>query len=328
MTFGARKDGLAQCSETESHAILDRFVELGGNFIDTADVYQQGLSEEIIGNWLSKQKRSNLVIATKVRGTMGDAPNDLGLSRKHIMDGVDASLKRLQTDYIDLYQIHFWDDGSPLEETLTAMNDLVRCGKVRYVGASNVTGWQLQSIVDLCQQRGYDRWLALQQQYSLLSRESELEVFHVCKNEGIGVLPWSPLKGGLLSGKYKQSMDSLPEDSRLKWVSEKEGRKSQAAPDITAVSEKAWLVIDTVEKVAQECKKSVAQVALRWLLQKEIVSSVIIGAKTVQQLEDNMGAASEWELTPEQMERLDEVSMFDVPYPYEMVWRLNKNRQK
>jgi aryl-alcohol dehydrogenase-like predicted oxidoreductase len=329
MTFGPRSDDLKQCSEEESHQILDRFVEWGGNFIDTADVYQLGLSETIVGNWLKNQDRKRFVIATKCRANMGDKEdvNNIGLSRKHIMDSIDGSLRRLQTDYIDIYQIHAWDDGVPIEETLSALNDLVQAGKVRYVGASNVLGWQLQKIVDVCQARGYTKWISLQQQYSLLCRESEFEVFTVCKNEGIGILPWSPLKGGLLSGKYRRGQTELGADTRLGFAA-RTGNTSQASPDFNKYkdNEKFWKLIDVMEECAKAHGRSVAQVALRWLLQRDNVPSIIIGAKTLKQLDDNMGAAAGWELSSEQMAALNEASMYDVPYPYEMVWRLNETR--
>jgi aryl-alcohol dehydrogenase-like predicted oxidoreductase len=186
-----------QTDEAESHALLDQFVAAGGNFIDTADVYQNGLSEEIIGTWLSKKQelRHRLVIATKVCGIMDSSPNARGLTRHHIMNGIEGSLKRLRTDYIDIYQTHCWDAGTPIEETLHALNDLVRCGKVRYVGVSNVTGWQLQKIVSLNRAFGYPDLITLQPQYSLLCRSTEWELIEPCLNEGIGIIPWSPLKG-------------------------------------------------------------------------------------------------------------------------------------
>ena len=202
MTFGREAD------EALSHKMLDMFVEAGGTFIDTADVYSQGVSEEVTGEWLAKQKRDDFVIATKVRFPMGDGPNEAGLSRKHIMAGVEASLKRLKTDYIDLYQVHCWDEKTPLEETLTTLNDLVRRGLVRYIGASNFTGWQLQKAVSLSKSLGLEAFTCLQPQYNLLCRSTEWELIPLCEAEGIGVIPWSPLRGGWLSGKFKRGMDA------------------------------------------------------------------------------------------------------------------------
>jgi aryl-alcohol dehydrogenase-like predicted oxidoreductase len=209
MTFGREAD------EELSHRMLDMFVDAGGNFIDTADVYTQGVSEQITGRWLAKQNREDFVVATKVRFPMGDGPNDAGLSRKHIMAGVEASLKRLGTDYIDLYQVHCWDQGTPLEETLSTLNDLVRRGMVRYIGASNHTGWQLQKALELSRQMGLEAYISLQPQYNLLCRSTEWELMPLCEAEGLGVIPWSPLRGGWLSGKFKRGMEAPPEDSRV-----------------------------------------------------------------------------------------------------------------
>ncbi|MGH3391500.1 MAG: aldo/keto reductase, partial [Actinomadura sp.] len=188
MMFGAETD------EQTSHRILDTFAETGGNFIDTADVYGQGLSEEVLGRWLTNKRRDDLVIATKAFGEMGPGPNDRGLSRKHILDAVRASLRRLGTDYIDLYQVHVWDDGTPLEETLSTLDALVKAGTVRYVGASNFCGWQLQKAVDVSRQGGWEAFVCLQPLYNLLDREAEWEQFPVCRSEGIGVISWSPLR--------------------------------------------------------------------------------------------------------------------------------------
>ncbi|CAH1255009.1 KCNAB2 [Branchiostoma lanceolatum] len=213
LTFGEWALFPGQCDEAASHAILDRYVELGGNFIDTADNYAGGKSEEIIGTWLAKQEREKLVVATKVRLSTGKGINRVGLSRHHIMQSIDDSLRRLRTDYVDLYQIHLWDKAVPIEETLSALNDLVRAGKVRYLGASNVTGWQLQKIVDLSKSMGLNKWISLQANYNLLSRGIEWELTDVCREEGIGIIPWSPLTGGLLTGKYKREGDP-PEGTR------------------------------------------------------------------------------------------------------------------
>ena len=200
MTFGRETD------ETTSYSILERFVEAGGNFIDTADVYSQGISEEIVGRWLPTKNRDDLVIATKVRFGMGDGPNDVGLSRKHILSGVEASLRRLGTDYIDLYQVHCWDKRTPLEETLSTLDGLVKSGKVRYIGVSNFTGWQLQKAIDLSLHNGWEPFVCLQPLYNLLDRQLELELLPICENEGLGIIPWSPLRGGWLTGKYRRDM--------------------------------------------------------------------------------------------------------------------------
>ncbi|XP_078618069.1 1-deoxyxylulose-5-phosphate synthase YajO-like [Branchiostoma floridae x Branchiostoma japonicum] len=323
MTFG---DWLlpGQCDEAASHAILDRYVELGGNFIDTADVYGEGRSEEIVGSWLEKQQREKFVVATKVR--FGKGNNGVGLSRHHIMQSIDDSLRRLRTDYVDLYQIHMWDEATPIEETLSALNDLVRAGKVRYLGASNVKGWQLQKIVELSKSMGLNKWISLQAEYSLLCRGIEWELTDVCRREGIGIIPWSPLRGGLLTGKFKREADA-PEGTRIEHVTKK-GMVFEGVPDFKKVKkdDKTWDILDVLKKVADAHGKTPAQVAIRWLLQKDVVSSVIIGAKTLQQLEDNMGASTDWEITEEQMAELDTVSQMDAFYPYNMIKRRNKDR--
>ncbi|CAH1796288.1 unnamed protein product [Owenia fusiformis] len=333
MTFGESKGGgrPGQCDEALAHQILDRYVAWGGNFIDTANMYQEGQSETMIGTWLKKREdRDKLIIATKVRVSMDSSdPNCEGLSRKHIIWSVEESLRRLQTDYIDLYQIHAWDEGTPIKETFSALNDLVKSGKIRYVGVSNVTGWQLQKILDLQDRMGWEACVTVQNQYNLLCRETELEVVEVCKNEGLGMLPWSPLKGGWLSGKFKRDT-AASGDTRVGWVSEKESsRRAQSHPSFQQYqdNEKVWNLIDKVESIGKAHEKSVAQVSLKWLLQKPTVTSVIIGAKNLQQLDDNLGAGTDWKLTDSEMSELDDLSQYPIPYPYEMVNRLNVARK-
>ena len=232
MTFGRENEA----TEEESFQMMDRFVAAGGNFIDTANVYSTGISEEIVGRWLKKQRRDDLVIATKVRFPMGTGPNDLGLSRKHILSSVEASLRRLQTDYIDLYQVHCWDEKTPLEETLSTLNDLVRKGVVRYVGASNFAGWQLQRAIDLSRENGWEVLVCLQPQYNLLCRSTEWELIPLCRREGLGVIPWSPLRGGWLSGKFKRGMTAPPEGSRIELAEKKDWGEKWSAynnePDV------------------------------------------------------------------------------------------------
>ncbi|XP_076468829.1 1-deoxyxylulose-5-phosphate synthase YajO-like isoform X2 [Babylonia areolata] len=327
MTFGEHIFQVpGQLQEEGAHQLINRYVEWGGNFIDTANVYGRGASEKIVGSWLRGQERDRFVIATKVRSPMDPTnPNAVGLGRRHIIQSVEESLERLQTNYIDLLQTHAWDDAVPLEETLSTLNDLVRCGKVRYLGASNVTGWQLQKIVEITKQKDLNPFVSLQQQYNLVSRDSELEPFQVCKLNGLGVLPWSPLKGGFLTGKVQR--DQPPSEGRLGWSAQDEKRNLQSSPSWSAINkDKNWAVLETLQKIAKAKGKSVAQVSLRWLLQKPVVSSVIIGATKMQQLDDNMAAGNGWELTAEEMKELDEVSKPETPYPYEMVWRVNSTR--
>ncbi|MFW5771795.1 MAG: aldo/keto reductase [Phototrophicaceae bacterium] len=315
MTFGR------ETTEADSHAIMDRFVEAGGNFIDTANVYTRGVSEEIVGRWLKNQTRDDLVIATKVRFPMGDGPNDVGLSRKHILREVEESLRRLQTDYIDLYQVHCWDRGTPLEETLSTLDKLVQSGKVRYIGASNFSGWQLQKAIDLSNRMGWEPFTCLQPQYNLLCRSTEWELIEVCLNEGLGVIPWSPLRGGWLSGKFRRGMTAPPEDSRIHTAEEKGWSESWSNYN----NEYTWTVIDALIAVAEEVGKTPAQVAINWLLQRPGVTAPIIGARTMQQLEDNMAAAG-WSLDAEQVARLNTASDIEPPYPYDFIANGQGNR--
>ncbi|XP_072174861.1 1-deoxyxylulose-5-phosphate synthase YajO-like [Diadema setosum] len=331
MTFGRSEDVQrpGQCDEQLAHKILDRYKELGGNFIDTANVYAMGMSESIIGSWLAKHKREDFVLATKVRFSM-DPKNENagGLSRKNIMWSIEESLRRLKTSYIDLYQIHAWDPATPLEETMRAMNDLVKAGKVLYVGASNLKGWQMQKIMDLCEYKGFNRWISLQSQYSLLNRELEWELVECCMNEGLGILPWSPLKGGWLTGKITRN--SAPQGSRVAYAQARPENVSESHPNHSnfANEEKIWNLLDTVQGIAQTEGKTMCQVAIRWLLQKDGVCSVIIGVKTLEQLKENMGASSGWKLSTEQMAKLDEASAVALPYPYNMLSRASANRHR
>jgi aryl-alcohol dehydrogenase-like predicted oxidoreductase len=315
MTFGR------ESSEAESHAMLDAFVAAGGNFIDTADVYSRGISEEVTGRWMQRQKRDDLVIATKVRFPMGDGPNDLGLSRKHIMAGVDSSLRRLGTDYIDLYQVHCWDPGSPLDETLSTLDDLVRVGKVRYIGASNFTGWQLQKAVERSSHRGFERFVCLQPLYNLLDRTLEWDLVPVCQNEGIGIIPWSPLRGGWLSGKYKRGTSGPVEGTRIESASKNNWSESWSAYN----NERTWSVLDALHAVAGDVGKTPAQVALRWVIQKPGVTAPITGARTMAHLTDNLGATG-WSLDDAHMQQLDQVSALELPYPQSFIANARGNR--
>jgi len=294
-------------------SILNRFVEKGGNFIDTANGYTGGNSEILIGKWLQTKKRDDFVIATKFFFPTGKGPNDGYGSRKHILSSIEASLKRLQTDYIDLYQMHCFDVGTPLEETLTTLHDLVRIGKIRYIGASNYTGYQLQKAIETSRRLGLEVFTCLQPQYNLVCRQIEWELIPVCINEGLGVIPWSPLSNGMLSGKY--SKDTPPDaNTRIAWAenhpifSKFMGYKAQSTDYL-------WNIIDTLKLVATESNKTVPQVAIRWIMQKPGVTAPIIGARTLDQLNANLGACG-WSLTSEQMKKLDDISAVALPYPY------------
>jgi aryl-alcohol dehydrogenase-like predicted oxidoreductase len=299
--------------------MMDRFVAVGGNFIDTANVYSTGISEEIVGRWLKKQPRNDLVIATKVRFPMGSGPNDVGLSRKHILYSVEASLRRLQTDYIDLYQVHCWDEKTPLEETLSTLNELIRKGVVRYLGVSNFTGWQLQRAIDLSRENGWEGFVCLQPQYNLLCRSTEWELIPVSLREGLGVIPWSPLRGGWLSGKFKRGMSAPPEGSRIELAEEKDWGEKWSVYN----NEQTWRTLDGLHEVSALVDRSPAQVAINWLLQKPGVTAPIVGARRIQQLESNIGATG-WALSPDLVSKLDAASEISVPYPYDFVSKVSR----
>ncbi|XP_059085590.1 1-deoxyxylulose-5-phosphate synthase YajO-like [Tigriopus californicus] len=328
MTFGENPNRPGQADEKLSHEIMDAFVESGGNFIDTADCYQMGLTEKIVGKWLQKQpRRDKIIIATKLAQAMrDDDPNCAGLSRHHIITNVEESLERLQTSYIDLLYVHVWDHGTPIQETLSALSDLVRCGKVHYIGASNFTGWQILTASETSKSLGLEKFCCLQQQYNLIVREIEWEVTEACSMTGMGLIPWSPLKGGWLSGKIHRGSQGAPTGSRVAFAQET-GKANQSGPDFDslAAQPRVWNILDQLKKTAASHGKTVAQVAIRWLLQRPNVPSVVIGAKTLGQLQDNLGAVS-FQLSLEEMKSLDEASALPAPYPYEMIQRLNTKR--
>lgn len=315
MTFGRETD------ESTSHAMLDAFVAADGNFIDTANVYSRGVSESITGRWLARQNRDDLVVATKVRFPMAEGVNDVGLSRKHILASVHASLERLQTDYLDLLQVHCWDRGTPLAETLTTLNDLVRQGLVRYIGASNFSGWQLQKALDTSRELGLEAFVSLQPQYNLLCRSTEWELLELCLEEGLGVLPWSPLRGGWLSGKFKRGMEKPPEDSRIAIAAENGWSESWENYN----NDHTWNVLDALHTVAEDTGKHPAQVAVRWVLQRPGVTSPIVGARTMAQLETNLEVVG-WELSDAHMSTLNDASELPLPYPYDFISNAQKPR--
>ena len=306
MTFGRELD------EEGSKEIVSRFLEAGGNFIDTADVYERGASEEIVGRALKGVRREDVVLATKVRFPMGEGPNDVGLSRKHVISGCDASLARLGTDYVDLYQVHAWDAATPLQETLSALTDLVRAGKVRYIGVSNFAGWQLMKSLWVSDARGLERFVCLQPQYSLVERNIEREILPVCHEEGLGVIPWSPLGGGFLSGKYRRGEEPVQGSRIAEAVESMEEHWDRRA------TERNWRTLDVVGEISEETGKSYAQISLNWLLRQRGVTAPIIGARRLDQLEDNLGATG-WELGEEQVARLSQASAIEEVYPYRFI---------
>jgi aryl-alcohol dehydrogenase-like predicted oxidoreductase len=317
MTFGEADDKSfmhkVSADESTSHAILDRALDAGINFIDTADVYgQDGLSERVIGAWFAGGgKRDQVVLATKFRFTMGDGPNKSGASRYRIVRCVEDSLRRLRTDRIDLYQIHMQDLQVPEEETLRALDDLVRAGKVLYLGCSNYTAYRLTDSQWLAKTQHLSRYVTLQAQYSLVVRDLEREHVPLCKQWGLGILPWSPLAGGFLSGKYRKDA-APPAGSRLETWKDRWGRYDNP---------RNWKILAAVDQVAVELGKTPAQIALAWLLGKPAVTSVIFGARTVEQVDDNL-VAGDLRLGAEHMKLLDDASAFDLGYPYDFMARI------
>jgi aryl-alcohol dehydrogenase-like predicted oxidoreductase len=306
MTFGGRgKFALTGTVDvTEGRRMIDTALAAGVNLIDTADVYSEGASEEIVGEVL-QGRRDDVLVATKARFTMGPGPNDAGLSRHHLVRACEASLRRLRTDYIDLYQVHQWDGQTPVEETMAALDDLVRSGKVRYVGCSNFSAWHVMKSLAASSREHLVGYVSQQLHYSLQTRDAERELLPMAVDQGLGVLVWSPLAGGLLSGKYRRGVQP-PEGSRhlTEW-------NEPPVPD----QEQLYDIVDALVGIGSIHGVSAAQVALAWLLRRPAVSSVIIGARTQGQLADNLAAAS-LALTDEQVDRLERVGRPHLAYPY------------
>jgi aryl-alcohol dehydrogenase-like predicted oxidoreductase len=301
-----------------AHLLADRFVDAGGNMFDTSSTYNDGESEAILGEWLqARGRRDSLVIASKVFFATGDGENDIGLSRKHIFEVVETSLRRLRTDYVDIYQAHCYDLSTPLDETLSAFEDLVRSGKVRYVGLSNFTPGQVMKSVFLGRDRGLSI-ASLQAESSLLVRETEWELLPVCEEEGLGLLAWSPLAGGWLTGKYRQGQAAAP-DSRVgradRWDDQPEQRENELA----------WQVIAKLEDVAAGRGRTPSQVALNYLLRRSEIVVPIFGARTPEQLDENLGSTG-WELDPAEVDALSEASATPLPYPYRFIDRYSRRR--
>jgi aryl-alcohol dehydrogenase-like predicted oxidoreductase len=314
MTFGG--EGMFQAIGTTAQAEADRLIgvclDAGINFFDTSNNYSNGRAEEILGKALG-QRRREVVVATKVRGRVGRGPNDVGLSRGHIMDSVERSLRRLGTDYIDLYQIHGFDAVTPWEETLRALDDLVRSGKVRYIGASNLAAWQLMKALGISRRDGLEQFATIQSYYSLAGRDLERELVPLMASEGVGLLVWSPLAGGFLSGKFSRA-NPRPQSTR---------RASFNFPPVDET--RGYAVLDALAEVAREQQASVARVSLAWLLHQPVTTSVIIGARDEGQLRDNL-AAAELKLTAEQRARLDKASALPLEYPAWMIASQGRDR--
>ena len=309
MIFGEESQRSTPPNEAEK--IIHRFLDAGGNHIDTANVYASGHSEEIIGKAI-KNKREQVVLATKVRfRSGGKGPNDLGLSRYHILRSVEKSLKRLATETIDLLYMHSWDPLTPIEESLRAFDDLVTSGKVQYIGVSNFKAWQLMKALGMSNSNGWVRFIAAQYQYSLVVRDIEPEFVDLCLSEGIGITPWGPLGGGFLSGKYHQGdhpdkgrIATMPDDVEEAWW-----RRNK---------DQNWQILDVVNNLAAKYNASPSQIAIAWLLVQPAVASVIIGVRTMGQLDDNLGA-SDIQLQPDELNELNQVSAFETGYPYRLL---------
>ena len=306
MTFGGSGDfaKVGSTGAADARRQVDECLDAGINLIDTADIYSHGLSEEIVGTAIDG-RRDRVLVATKARMKMGDGANDAGLSRHHLIEACEASLRRLGVDHIDLYQLHEWDGVTPVEETLEALDQLVRSGKVRYVGCSNFAGWQLAKSLGIAERRGLPRYISQQIHYSLQAREAEYELVPAGLDQGVGIMVWSPLAGGLLSGKYRRNQE-MPAGSRhlTDW----------GEPPIYD-TEQLYDIIDALLAIAGERGVSAAQIALAWLLGRPGVSTIVIGARTSEQLADNL-AASELTLTSEEQTRLDAVSRPPLIYPH------------
>jgi aryl-alcohol dehydrogenase-like predicted oxidoreductase len=296
--------------------LIRRFLDAGGNHIDTANVYAGGRSEEIVGAAI-KDRRDRVVLATKVRFPAGPNPNDQGLSRYHTIRSVEASLGRLQTDVIDLLVAHAWDPLTPLEETLRAFDDLVASGKVRYIGVSNFKAWQLMKALALSDTNGWPRFVAAQYQYSLVERNIEQEISELCLHEGLGLTPWGPLGGGFLTGKYRRG--DRPQEGRLAMMPD-EAEESWPRRS----KERNWGILQVMDEVTRSCQATHSQVALAWLLRQPGVSSVILGVRTLAQLDDNL-AAAQLSLPDSELARLSEAGQPEDPYPYRFL-RLYSSR--
>ncbi len=319
MTFGGRGGIWTHIGDVDQAAadrIVARAADAGVNFIDTADVYSEGWSEEITGRAMvnSGRPRTDFVLATKVHGATGKGPNDRGSSRGHIMDAVKASLKRLGTDYIDLYQIHGQDLLAPVEETVRALDDLVRQGHVRYVGCSNWAAWRIMQALGIADSHGWARFASLQAYYTIGGRDLEREIAPLLQNQGVGLMVWSPLAGGLLSGKFDRDGKG-PDGSR---------RVTFDFPPVD--KDRAFACIDAMRPMAEARGVSVARIAIAWLLHQPFVTTVIIGARNTDQLDDNI-AASEITLSPEELATLDTVSALPPEYPGWMITRQNEGRR-
>ncbi|PTS99820.1 aldo/keto reductase, partial [Pedobacter sp. HMWF019] len=314
-TFGGGNEFFKAWGSTqaeEAKRLIDICMDAGVNLFDTADIYSDGLAEEVLGKAIAGHQRDKLLLSTKATFTFGEGPNNQGSSRFHILKQIEGSLKRLGTDYIDIYHMHGFDGNTPVEETLRTLDDLIQSGKVRYIAASNFSGWHLMKSLGLSEKNGWNRYVAHQVYYSLANREYEWELMPLGLDQQVGAIIWSPLSAGRLGGKYGRNKP-VPTEGRV-------AQGGSPVPEMVVKEEVFYDTIDVLHEVAEETSKSVAQVALNWLLQRPTVSSIIIGARNEEQLKQNLGAVG-WNLTKEQVKRLDQASTVPPIYPYWHQWQ-------
>ncbi|WP_367867812.1 aldo/keto reductase [Pedobacter sp. WC2423] len=314
-TFGGGNDFFKAWGSTEAEEakrLIDICLEAGVNFFDTADIYSDGLAEEVLGKAIAGKQRDKLIISTKSTFTFGEGPNNQGSSRFHILKQIEGSLKRLGTDYIDVYHMHGFDGNTPVEETLRTLDDLVQSGKVRYIAASNFSGWHLMKSLGASEKNSWNRYIAHQVYYSLANREYEWELMPLGLDQNVGAIIWSPLSAGRLGGKYGRNKP-VPKEGRV-------AQGGSPVPEMVVREDVFYNTIDALEEVAEETNKTVAQVALNWLLQRPTVSSIIIGARNEEQLKQNLEAIG-WNLNADQVKKLDKASTVPPTYPYWHQWQ-------
>ncbi|CAM4370603.1 Predicted oxidoreductase [Pedobacter westerhofensis] len=314
-TFGGGNDFFKAWGSTEAAEatrLIDICLEAGVNFFDTADIYSDGMAEEVLGKAIAGKQRDKLLISTKSTFTFGEGPNNQGSSRFHILKQIEGSLQRLGTDYIDVYHMHGFDGVTPVEETLRTLDDLVESGKVRYIAASNFSGWHLMKSLGVAKAHGWNKYIAHQVYYSLANREYEWELMPLGLDQNVGAIIWSPLSAGRLGGKYGRNKP-VPKEGRV-------AQGGSPVPEMVVKEEVFYNTVDVLEEIASEINKTVAQVALNWLLQRPTVSSIIIGARNEEQLKQNLDAVG-WNLTVDQVKRLDEASNVPPTYPYWHQWQ-------
>jgi len=314
-TFGGSNDFFKAWGSTqvdEATRLIDICIEAGVNFFDTADIYSDGVAEEVLGKAIAGKQRDKLILSTKSTFTFGEGPNNQGSSRFHILKQIEGSLKRLGTDYIDVYHMHGFDGVTPVEETLRVLDDLVQSGKIRYIAASNFSGWHLMKSQAIAEKYGWAKYVAHQVYYSLANREYEWELMPLGLDQNVGAIVWSPLSAGRLGGKYRRNQP-IPQDSRV-------AQGGSPVPEMVVNEEVFYNTVDALYEVSEETGKTVAQVAINWLLQRPTVSSIIIGARNEEQLRQNLKAIG-WNLTTEQVKKLDKASEVPPIYPYWHQWQ-------